>query len=135
MVRKILSSIVSTFLSTFFLVCLLSINEDHVIGVSVFIAPVVFVVTLIYGVPTSILIGRITKKMQGKIRAVVTLIYFLLFGVLFVAVITLVIYVDYFDSLSHVWNETHFYFISAVVSSISFWLTELFFATKIKNNG
>ncbi|PZE19584.1 hypothetical protein CBW46_017870 [Paenibacillus xerothermodurans] len=125
MARKIIASIISTILSTIFLLFLLSIGEDDVIAVSVVIALIVFVVTLFYGVPISILIHHLTKKFQETRRRLISLIYHLLFGFAFVLIISLIVYFDHLENLTHYWNETHFYFVAAIVASFFLWLTEV----------
>lgn len=136
--RKLKISVVATILSTFVLSILVFIIEGFKISdlksgfaieLVALIGSIFLGVILLYGVPISILINHMTRKIQGTRRTWISLIYFILFGSAFFFITSLIEFFDpplYLNDLLSYWKENFFYLISSMVASIFFWLTEEF---------
>ncbi|MBO8164187.1 MAG: hypothetical protein H0Z34_10765 [Brevibacillus sp.] len=124
--RKFLAYILTSVLSTVLLMGILALKEDHpVIDAIGIVALVVFFVTLIYGVPVSVLADYLTKRFNGAGRVLCSLFIHLLFGVAFVFIVGLLVAFDElnFDFRSF-WSGVKNYFIASTLTSFLFWASD-----------
>lgn len=118
LIRKITAFLISSGFTVLFLLLILLLQGDKdAIGIAIVASSFIFAVTLVLGVPVSIIADAATKSFQGGKRKLIALLVHLSFGlgICFILMIILFLF-----SLM-LWKLV---FIVSISASVLFWLTD-----------
>lgn len=127
--RKILTLLVSTLCSIFFIASYFALAEGEgllaIFPMAVFISWIAIPAILLYGFPINVLSEKLTSSISSNYRIIWSFLIHIIFGVSFVFIVGLLFEAQMLlTNFNTFWNSYEIIFIASIGISICFWIVD-----------